>query len=279
MVFASALKVYSTLSGRRFMGDVDTAYEKGYITQVPHPATIFRSIESEELTPILEKLIGLAAAPLASVETTFGPDSSGFSTSRFDRWYDEKYGRERSQRIWVKAHIMVGVKTNIITAVSVTDRDANDYPQLPGLLRTTTERFHVTQVPADKAYLGQGNFEAITGAGATPFIPFKVNSIPGGSELWDKLFAFFTFNRAAFLQYYHQRSNVETTFSMVKAKFGDAVRSKSDVGQRNEVLLKLLDHNLCCLIQEMYELGISPTFSGETATAVPSFLRLIPATR
>jgi len=45
---------------------------------------------------------------------------------------------------------------------------------------------------------------------------------------------------------------------MIKSKFGDAVRSKSDVAARNEVLAKVLCHNICCLIGAMYELGIKP---------------------
>jgi len=57
-----------------------------------------------------------------------------------------------------------------------------------------------------------------------------------------------------------QRSNVETTFSTIKAKFGERLRSKSVVAQTNEVLCKVLCHNLCCVIQSIYELGIEPTF-------------------
>lgn len=65
------------------------------------------------------------------------------------------------------------------------------------------------------------------------------------------------------LQRYHQRSNVESTFSMVKAKFGDSVRSKTDVAMKNEVLAKLVCHNVCCLISAMYELGVDRQFWGE----------------
>jgi hypothetical protein len=46
----------------------------------------------------------------------------------------------------------------------------------------------------------------------------------------------------------------------IKSKFGDAVRSKTPTAQVNEVLCKVLCHNVCVLIQSMYELGIQPTF-------------------
>jgi hypothetical protein len=54
--------------------------------------------------------------------------------------------------------------------------------------------------------------------------------------------------------------NVESVFSMIKGKFGDAVRSKSDVGQVNEVLAKVLCHNMCVLIRATHDLGVEPTF-------------------
>jgi hypothetical protein len=47
---------------------------------------------------------------------------------------------------------------------------------------------------------------------------------------------------------------------MIKAKFGERIRSKTSISQTNEVLCKVLCHNLCCLIQSMYELGVEPEF-------------------
>jgi transposase len=44
--------------------------------------------------------------------------------------------------------------------------------------------------------------------------------------------------REEFLRHYHKRSNVETAVMMIKSKFGDAVRSKTEVAMRNEVLCK-----------------------------------------
>ena len=58
---------------------------------------------------------------------------------------------------------------------------------------------------------------------------------------------------------------METTFHMIKSKFGDAVRSKLERAQINEVLCKVLCHNICCLIQSMFELNLKPKFYAEVA--------------
>ncbi len=47
---------------------------------------------------------------------------------------------------------------------------------------------------------------------------------------------------------------------MIKRKFGAPVRSKTPVAQVNEVLCKVICHNLCVLVESIYELGIKPTF-------------------
>ena len=72
--------------------------------------------------------------------------------------------------------------------------------------------------------------------------------------------SFYSYNQERFMQNYHKRSNVESTFHMIKAKFGDDLRSKTKTAQINEALCKILCHNLCCLIQSMYELNLKPKF-------------------
>ena len=62
------------------------------------------------------------------------------------------------------------------------------------------------------------------------------------------------------MQHYHKRSNAETVYSMIKAKFGSFVRAKTPIAQVNEVLCKVLCHNICVLIQSIYELEIEPIF-------------------
>ncbi len=273
MVFCAALKVYSTVSGRRFMTDLETAFEKGYICQLPHYNSVFNYLEDESLTPLLKRLIESTSNPLKHIETSFAVDSTGFSTCKFDRWYDTKYGKERSQKKWLKAHIMCGTTTNTVVSIEITPSNVNDSVMLKPLVDNTVKRFNLAEISADKAYASDNNLNIINDAGSVPYIPFKMGGSTGrgvrksGSAIWTKMYHMFMFHQQEFMQHYHKRSNVESTFAMIKMKFGDAIRSRGHVSQVNELLLKVLCHNICVLIQSIYELGISDTFWAENAVA------------
>lgn len=268
MIYSSALKVFTTLSSRRFGCELKDAYERGLLSHLMNSVSVTTYMEQDLLTPYLLQLIERSAHPLRGVETTLAADSTGFSTSRFVKWFDEKYGRERSGREWVKAHAMVGTKTNIITTCVIEGPSAGDAPQFkPMLDATAANGFKIGDVCADKAYLSHENLEAVEKHGGTPYIPFKVVSQPGeAGSLWERMFGYFQFRRSEFLSHYHQRSNVESTFSMVKAKFRDGVRSRTDTAMKNEVLLKFLCHNIVVVHQAIIELGIECEFWPDDAT-------------
>jgi transposase len=161
---------------------------------------------------------------------------------------------------------MCGVKTNIVTSVTVSDGYAHDYPFFKGLVdRTADAGFKMKEVSADKGYLGADNMLATLRHGAIPYIPFKINSVAQSgwepkSQLWTRMYHFYSLHRAEFLQHYHKRSNVETTFHMIKSKFGQRLRSRTLTAQINEALCKVLCHNLCVVIQSVHELGIETNF-------------------
>ena len=94
MAFAAVSKVYSGMSGRRHDSDVREEAAKGL--HLPGPALQFRTPLSagpgDDST--LRSLVELSALPLKGIETDFAADSTGFSTCRFVRWYDHKWGRE-----------------------------------------------------------------------------------------------------------------------------------------------------------------------------------------
>ena len=259
-LFSAVYKVYSTFSARRFTSDLCDAQDKGFIGKMPHFNSVLKTLENPEIFKALVSLIERSSLPLRSVESNFAVDSTGFAFSRFVRWYDIKYNRFSAEQQWIKAHICTGVKTNVITSVEIHERDAADVVQLPSLIQNTAKNFAMTEVSADKGYTGREALDAITATGATPFIMFRSNATGDVGGVYGKMFHFFQFKREEFLKHYHQRSNVESTVMMVKTKFGDSVNSKTEVAAKNEVLAKILCHNICCLISAMYELGIEPEF-------------------
>ena len=273
MVFAATYKVYSTVSGRRFTCDLKNAQSEGFIEKAPHYNSVSQYLDNPELTPLLKALIERSASPLKVIETDFAVDSSGFATTTYDRWFDHKWGKVRSEAKWIKAHLMCGVKTHVVTSVEVTPTETADAPQLPQLVNTTAKTFQISEVSADKAYSSRNNLHAVEAVNGNAYIPFKnrTNGIgskqDGFDSLWNRMWHFYNFNRNTFLEHYHKRSNVETTFSMIKGKFGGSVRSKSPIAQVNEVLCKVLCHNICVLIQSIYELGLEPTFWAEMPVA------------
>lgn len=272
MIFCVAFKVYSTISGRRFISDLCEAKQRGYITQTPHFNSLFNYLELKEMTAYLKEMIVETSLPLTTVESNFAVDSTGISTGRYQKWVEVKWGKEQiiNHKDWVKLHLTCGCKTNIVTAVIVTDAHGGDCPQFQPLIEATAENFVMNTVVADKAYSSNDNLKLVLLKGAQPYIPFRSNATASDrrqSSVWKRMYYRYMYEQDTFKRHYHQRSNVETTFSMIKAKFGERVRSRTQTAQTNEVLCKVLCHNLCCVIQSMYELGLDVDFCAESPLA------------
>jgi transposase len=170
----------------------------------------------------------------------------------------------------VKLHALVGTKTNVIAAATVTDRDAHDYPPFAPLIEVGARTFDMKEISADKAYIGHSNLEAVAAIGAEAYIPFKSNMKDDPkSPLWSKLFHLYNYRADEFLPHYHQRSNSESTFSMMNRVFTDTLRSKGMDAQTNELLLMVVAHNIRTLVHSIFELGVTiPGLSACTQTAL-----------
>ncbi|HVS34977.1 MAG TPA: transposase [Gemmataceae bacterium] len=271
-VYAACLKVFTTLSVRRFMSDLREAHERGFLSQVPHNCHISRTLESDDVTPILESLIVLSSLPLKAIETEFAVDATGFSASKFDRWYSEKYGRMQSEHTWVKAHAMTGTTTHVVTSVVILDKNSADGPQFPSLVKKTARNFTIRQMSGDKAYTSTENFQITEDVGGVAYLSFKPNTTAGIGGIYERMFHLFSLHKEEYLKKYHRRSNIESVFSAVKRVYGDSVRSKTPTAMKNEVLAKLVCHNISQLIHLMYELGIEPNFGDAPADDGPAVL-------
>jgi transposase len=261
-IFCAAFKVYSTVSSRRFMTDLRNAHAAGLVRRSWHFNSVLKVIEDAAMTPTLYDLVSASAAPLRSVESIFAIDSTGFGTQCFYRHFSARYGHDEYSRDYVKLHALIGTKTNVIATASITGRDANDSTQFRQLVESGAEKFDIQTLVADKGYQGRVNTDTAAALGIEPFIPMKTNATEvsrtlGTTPAWSKLFHLYNYRREEFAATYHKRSNAESTFSSMKRVFGDTLRSKLPAAQVNELLLKVIAHNIVCVVHSIFELGVT----------------------
>ncbi|MCI4356205.1 MAG: transposase [Thermoplasmata archaeon] len=262
VLFCAVEKVYYRQPLRVAHGLYERSHAEERITCTPShnmPSLILRQ---PEVGPILHDLIAKSALGLASVEDCFAVDSSGFRTTSFGDYCRERYGAS-SHNVWIKGHIVVGAKTQIIPKVIVTDGHAGDCPQFPGLIDgLVAGGFVMKEVYADKGYLSGENFAAVGEAGGTAYIMFKENSRGRGKHrgnrtpFWKQMWHRFKSDPSAYLERYYQREIVEATFAAMKKRLGETISSRNPIAQFNELLCKVLAHNIQVLIHESFENGI-----------------------
>ena len=234
--------------------------QRGYISKVPHFNSISNYLENPELTPILQNFIIQSSLPLKSVETDFAADSSGF-TNFADSLAGLTTSTDRcgSKHDWVKAHLMVGTKTNIVTAVEIHGQHANDSPEAPRSgQQHSAELSRLPKSPQTRGMQVRANMEAVTALGAVPFISFARIIRGNGGGTWEKMYHYFQFQ--ATMSSCSTTISVPTSnprFRMMKRKFGDGLRSKTDVAMVNETLCKILCHNL--VVYSPFPLWNSPS--------------------
>lgn len=266
-IFYIVMQSYNIKSSRRCISDLEIAKKYQYINKTPHFNTILKTQNDKTITHYLKHLIEISVLPLQNIEKDFAIDSTGFSTTQYGRWYDVRIGKKAEKRQYKKVHITCGTKTNIITAINITPGTEADCPQFINLIKKTTETFPIREISADKGYTSRQNLETAWNIGAIPLIPFRKNTNKKGLGIWKKLYTFYTQYPDEFYHHYHKRSNVETTFNMIKTKLGVHLRTKNETAQDNEILTKILCHNIIVLIHETFELGINTDFKTHNKNA------------
>ncbi len=266
LFFCAGLKLYTGYSGRKVMSDLRNAEGAGYISKAPHYNTLTEFLACPGTYDLMLKLLTISAMPLRNLEDKYSLDSSGFGSYQYERWNKAKWVSKKGFRNYLKGHILIGTRTNIICSCEITPGNFSDVRQAPGIILKAGANFDMKELSADKAYSAKLVYRIIKSLGCIPYIPFKENSKKvdkrkrEAPEIWNEMFLKFRDNKEEFMKHYHKRSNVETTFGMVKLRLGEFLRCKDYNSQRSELVMKFICHNICCLIQEMYENGIQINF-------------------
>src|SRR5262249_6308193 len=154
----------------------------------------------------------------AAIERTAAADATGFSLNRYDSWNEHKWSGPKTarKRNWRKLHAVVGCRTNIFVSAAVTEKNVADITMLPSIVSDHPRFFDFQDFVADKAYSSREVLKFLGSLGLDPYIPFqrRVTGNAKGSLMWKYMYEFFHDNQQAYLEHYHQRSNVETCFHM-----------------------------------------------------------------
>lgn len=271
VIFSAVVRQYEKKSLRLLQSAQRRLQGEGYTVNVVSFNSLARYMRDPAMMPLLRKLIQESAAPLAGIERKVAMDASGFSTSVRFNHLDNKHGKGKNAvRNYIKAHAACGTVTKIVTDLVVTrsiGEGTGDPSNFAPLLEGSRLHFEIDEVMADKAYSTHAILKAIDDMGAVPYIPFKDGSSgKHGPDIWKRMFHYVQLNEAEFLNHYHQRSNAETLFGMVKRKFDPFLRAKDEIGLLNEVYCKFLAHNIVVLANAMYQHDLKPSFLPETVS-------------
>lgn len=265
MFFASCLKLYRKSSGRPLKGELELARDARYISRVPHFNTLKDFFNSEGTYDLLSKMLTITAIPLAEADkNTYSTDSSGFGGNQYERWQRIKLDKHKDKKNYLKAHLTVGVKTHVIIAAEITPGNFSDVNQAPRLILQAKENFSIKKFCGDKAYSSKLVYRILESLKIIPLIPFqtRINKpSKDAPKLWNDSLKYFRENRYQFEQEYHQRSQSETVFSQIKTRLGEILLSKNYKSQRNELMLKLICHNVLTLIMELHRRKIAIDFT------------------
>jgi hypothetical protein len=247
LVFAALVRTFSNATARGVVAAVENYSEKGLCDDVPHYNTLLRRLANPAMMPLLQRLLGTCAAPLAAVENErlaqYAIDATGFSTSVYADWHTHKHGKptEHTKKArFVKAHVFTGTRTHGIVAVQPTEPvgpGTGDAPMLVPLLeRAMATGARPREVSADAAYPSGENIGAVQRVGALPFFDFRSNMTGASSPLLASLLNRHAADRLLYEEHYHRRSNVESVIFMVKKRFGGHLVSRRPATQYVEIV-------------------------------------------
>ncbi len=257
MIKVLCIKSYNNYSSWRVESELRIARSMGIIDEVPKRSTILKYMQDEKVISMLHKLYKILAAPLADIEVYAAADATGISNKYGNtRWIKIRHTKEeeKHRREYSKLNIISGVKTNCICSAKITKGASHESPYFKELLDDTAKIFNIKEVSADAGYLSKDNVQAISDIGAAPFIMGKKNvNVPmrGPMSAWGAMLRMWKNHQMEFAEKYHKRSNVESTFGMMKRKFGDFCRSKKSQSQEAEILSRVCCHNAVVLAEAL----------------------------
>ena len=159
-------------------------------------------------------------------------------------------------------HISIGTESNVVVALDVRTKKGGDNVIFRSHVKRVDKHFDVDEWSGDKAYLSRENCNAVDEIGAEPWFKIKSNTTARsrGSSAWKHMVNMSKEHPEIVDPKYHKRSNVESTNSAKKRKFGNSVRCKLPTAQKNEESFSWVAYNFSLVPRAIYEFGVPPPF-------------------
>jgi hypothetical protein len=187
---------------------------------------------------------------------------TGISTKCFSSWFSIRCEKQTRHRDHISAHLTTSRNLNACIAVDVDCEKGKDSEYMRKHIKQIVKDFLIRDWCGDSMYLSRENCNAVSEAGGTPWFMPKKNTIskPLNSPSWKKMVKIAQKDPEKFSKHYHKRSNVESTFSAKKRKFGSSVRSRLNSAKENEEHLKWINYNFAVLSRAHYEKNVKIRF-------------------
>ena len=165
---------------------------------------------------------------------TVAVDATGFELESKSYYYRNVWNSHKKQktRQYMKLSIAIDTEKQLIMKHKIRRKIRHDTINFKKLLNGLSAK----RVIADKGYDSWENRKLVLNKlKAVPIIPVRNHT---------NFYGYFKHGRKIDGSIYHQRSKVETIFSVIKRKYGSVLRARSFVTQKVEIIGKLIAYNL-----------------------------------
>jgi len=197
------------------------------LKRIPHFTTLQKF--AKKIKPsLLKKLFRINKAIKAAV------DSTGFELDSKSYYYRTIWHQQSKNRSFMKLSVSADADTQLVLRYKLRRKIRHDSLDFKPLLKG----LNVSVVLADKGYDSRDLRKfVLRELEAQPQIPFR--SISGRDGYYQSIAA-----QVFDEKVYHQRSKVETIFSVIKRKYGSVLRSRSFLVQEVELVCRLAAYNI-----------------------------------
>jgi IS5 family transposase len=197
------------------------------LTRIPHHSTLVKFAKKLS-TSLLNCLLNIKQAGIVAV------DATGFETETKSYYYRNAYHNKQKKkaRRYDKLSIAIDTDKQIILSHKIRKGPRNDNIDFKTLLKDLSIRHYVV---ADKGYDSKENRKYVLQKKTYPHIPYRRTSAS-----YERIGKKIKFDESV----YHQRSKVETAFSVIKRKYGSVVKGRSFESQKKEIICKLIAYNI-----------------------------------